>query len=492
MTAVAAHAVLPPFEVRSVVLPDLPPKIYESKLPTRSVVRPSLVLVSISLLFAVAVLSGCAPSDDNRHLVYRLPWMDASGGYSIQDIELSTFQEPESLRGSSGEVVVDPVLASGTIKANEPIGRWIRDGNRMIPADFVTQQAATLYAHLEKLAAIDAATNVASKMQGPSRIGLLVRVSETSTSPMILNNAVYDGRLDALLIVPYASELLPISQNAGVIGHEHFHRVFQSIVLKPIRELARNGATVLDDESPCAGGIVEKRRDQSEESTDPTNDGLVPLKILNQTMIRGVNEGFADFWGWAYSRDEEFVSRSLGVREDAARRLDKPVSNLPQKLAFRNSLFTVNRAGLPVLKSEGARVAAAYRIGTEYARILRGVVEALVSNGPMGRDAAVEKVRMALAESLSSLSSDVVGSYTRDELDPELLLKPFFTKLIRMSSTGPAVLDASSAKAVCDELSRLQASANMTSGLCEAKTPATTKSTTTTPKPSVKQLDAAT
>lgn len=446
------------------VLADLASKRYESRrLPTHQVGVFTLMVTVVSIL-----LSACAPVDEKPATIYRLPWLDANGAYSIQDIPLTTFTEPESLRGSVGEIVVDPRITASTIEANEPIGRWVREGAYMRPADFVTQQAATLYAHLERLATIDTETDVGRKMKGISRVGMLVRISESVSSPMILNNAVYDGRLDALFIVPYAGELLPISQNAGIIGHEHFHRIFQSIVLTPIRELARHGAIPdgIEYETPCAGGIVEKTEEPSADATD-TIGAMVPLKVLNQTLVRGANEGFADFWGWAYSRDEEFVSRSLGMREDAARRLDRSVGSLPQKVGFRNSLITVNRTGFPVLKSDGARVAASYKIGTEYARILRGVVETLVTNGGLSRETAIEKVRLALAQSLETLSIDVTANWTREELEPELMLKPFFTKLIRMSSAGPAVLDSSTVGVACAELIRLQASDKMLSGLCE-------------------------
>lgn len=429
-------------------------------------------MFTVILTLAAVLLSGCAPVEEKPGTIYRLPWLDASGAYSIQDISLKTFNEPDSLRGGVAEIVVDPRLTVSTIDANEPIGRWVREGAYMRPADFVTQQAATLYAHLERLATIDTETEVAPKLRGISRVGMLVRISESVSSPMILNNAVYDGRLDALFIVPYAGELLPISQNAGIIGHEHFHRVFQAIVLTPIRELVRNGSIPygIDYETPCAGAIVEKTEEPQAESIDAVG-AMVPLKVMNQTLLRGANEGFADFWGWAYSRDDEFVARSLGSREDAARRLDKSVGSLPQKMGFRNSLITVGRNGFPVLKSDGARIAASYKIGTEYARILRGVVETLVTNGNLSRETAIEKVRLALAQSLESLSTDVTASWTREELEPELMLKPFFTKLIRMSPAGPAVLDSSMVGVACAELVRLQASDKMLSGLCEKPMP---------------------
>jgi hypothetical protein len=442
---------------RGVFLADLASKRYESK---RRATHP-VGLCSLIVAGFLVLLSACAPSEEKSPITYRLPWLDASGTYTFQDIELSTFHEPDALRGGVAQIVVDPRLLTTDIDAQEPIARWSRQGSRMVPGDFVTQQAATLYAHLEKLAAVDKATGVDVKMKGVSRVGLLVRMSEKVSAPMILNNAVYDGRLDALFIVPYSGDLLPISENAGIIAHEHFHRVFQSIILTPIRESTRNG---------CQFGIVEDADDGDQESAPGGSSGtLVQPKAMNQALLRGMNEGFADFWGWAYSRDDEFVARSLGSREAAARRIDTPVASLPSKTGFRNSLITVTKTGNLKMKSKGGLVAASYRVGTEYARILRGVVEALVVTGGIPRDVAIEKTRLAMARSLDDTAVDVLGKFGREELDPELLLKPFFSKLIKMSATGPAILEASSANVVCDELARLGASSTMNEGLCGAQ-----------------------
>ena len=459
------------------VLADLSPKRYLS-----------LCVIALGL---AALVSACSPVEDKPAKFYRLPWLDSSGAYSIQDIELSGFREPDKLRGDAAEILVDPRISESGLVAEVPIGRWVRSGDSMTPSDSVTQQAAALYAHLEKLAEIDHATGADTKMNGRSKVGLLAKISESSSSPIILNNAVYDGHLDALFIVPYTGDYLAIALNGGIIGHEHFHRIFQSQILVKIREAARNSTIPYgwDETIHCAGGasangaggasandtggtltIDGKKVEPPEKLWPDTVSALVPMKILNQSMVRGLNEGFADFWGWAYSHDEDFVARSLGGGEDAARRLDKDAVALPQKAAFRNTLITVNLStGGPVLKSEGGRVGAAYRLGTLYARVLRGVVEALAGGGKISREVAASKVRMALAQSFADLSTDIVAKWGTEELDPDMLLKPVFSKLVKMSSAGPAVLEAESASVVCKELARLQASEKMLSGMCASK-----------------------
>lgn len=426
------------------------------------------------------MISGCAANQNesaqpNSETVYRLPWFDASGEYSLQDVSLPTFLEPDKLRGSAAEIIVNPRVDGGTIVGEEPIGRWVRSGSRMIPADPETLQAATVYAHIEKLAEIDRDAGVAKFLLGRERVGILAMISDGQGAPAILNNAVYDGRLDSLFVVPYSPRVgLHISLNAGIIGHEHFHRVFQAIILNPIREAARNGTIPYgwDDGVACAGARPEVPYDQKLDigkSLLPTiSNQIVSAKIFNQVLVRGVNEGFADFWGWAYSHDENFVGRSLGTSEDAARRLDKRSRMLPQKATLRNQLVTVDAQGLPVVKSEAGRVAAAYRFGTEYARVLRGLVDTMVNGGEVDRETAVLLVRQALATSLTDISLAVLGVWGHDELEPEMMLKPVLLRLLKSTGVGGLKMSSKASAAICGELLRMQASTSFTTGICDA------------------------
>lgn len=428
--------------------------------------------------------AGCVPVQDDSSTnsspsVYRLPWLDASGEYSLQDVSLSSFTEPESLRGRVAEILVVPRTVGSSIGGEEPIGRWIEvkvDGvKKKVPADLVTMQAATLYAHLEKLSEIDRDIGVAGRLPGRQRVGLLARiVSPSSPDNLIFNNAVYDGRLDALFIVPYTPEVgLAIAMNGGIIGHEHFHRIFQSLVLSQIREAARIGSIPYgwDDSIACLSAEPDSLVKPSPPSEDPVplepKEGFVPLKIYNQAALRALNEGFADFWGWAYSQDESFVARSLGAQEDEARRLDRTVNVLPDKQTLRQNLLGVNRAGFPTLKSEGGRVAAAYRFGTEYARVLRMLSRAVESGSGLDRATAAARVRKAMTLGLQGISEEVVRVWGREEVEPERLLRPVVAKLLALSPEGPAILDTSGSAAVCRELNRLRASTVLTTGLCE-------------------------
>lgn len=462
----------------------------------------SLLLLA---LIAVSAVGACAPIDDSgpsatgEVKVFRIPWPSGDGAYTMQDISLSTFREHEKFRGDVASILVDPRIESGVVVSDEPIGRFNRQGSIFTPVDFISLQATVVYAHLERLAKVDESYDLASSLPGPARIGLSARISAGPSTPLILDNAIYDGRLDSLFFVPFTGDRLPISINAGIVAHEHYHRIFQAVILNPLREAARTGSISYgwDDSIACSWhghGLLPDRSND-----DPSNDGserrllsneTVPLKIYNQVLIRALNEGFADFWGWAYARDDEFVGRSLGEAESKVRRLDKPAFAIPQKILLRNSLITVSRSDRPVLKSEQGRVAAAYRFGTEYARTLRGLTEALSRDAGMTKDEAVEKVRSALARSMPQLSKEVLRTWGRSEIEPEALLKPLISALISDSKNGSpnsstngspidsangtkvAALETPTVQAVCSELRRLSASLELLAGLCAPSPPA--------------------
>lgn len=443
----------------------------------------------ISLVFS---LIGCAPVSENEspeNQVYRLPWPAGSGKYELQDIVLQTFTEPSKLRGEVAQIIVDPRVSGGQLIGEEPIGRWteIKSNGvlKRVPSDFVTLQAAVLYAHHEKLNLIDRSLGLFPFLKGPSKIGLLSRLSDGFSTQLILNNAIFDGRLDVLFVVPFTGPELPISMNAGIIAHEHFHRLFQATVLRRLQLMPLQSMTDHSTDLFCQGGAaghssslvmfddaspdkVEGEGQEEETVGLPLENQLVPLKIWNQTVLRGVNEGLADFWGWSYANDDFFVGRSLGAQEDSARRLDRKPTTLPSQVAFRNMLITIGSSGRPVLKSESGRVAAAYRLGTEYARVLRMLVDTIELSG-VDREKARSRVRSAVGRSLETLAIDVSTLWMKNELNPELLLRPVIAGLLASSGgEGPETLSSGGIAAVCRELKALKASKDLLGDSCPA------------------------
>ncbi len=373
------------------------------------------------------MLGACAPVQEDQSGApgqFRLPMFnELTSRYELQTVKLTTFREPEKLRGDAATILVDPSVEAGALMLKEPIGRFVKEGSVWTPADFATLQATTLYAHAERLLEIDRSLGLKSWMPGPERIAIQSRIVDSPESSfLVFNNAIFDGRLDALFIVPYDRAELPISLNAGVIGHEHFHRIFQSGVLKSGRGLGGMA------EHSCAVHTTVLAIKPEVASH------LVSAKELNQVVLRSMNEGLADFWGWAYSMDDGFIGRSLGEAEEQARRLDRRALPLLTKEEIRAQL--VNR------KSDRERTMLAYRFGTYYSRFLRSLVETMVDSGVPRYDAVIE-VRRALASSLGSLgehvsatrgvTSGVTSGAVEGEIEPDFLAAPLARLLLKSS-----------------------------------------------------------
>lgn len=394
--------------------------------------------VQLAVLVVGFALVACSPFEETVNTrTFRLLWPSAgkngSVEYGFQNVEVETLSDPDHFRGDVAEVIVDPKSSGGKVVGDDAVARYAREGSVLRPADFVTLQAVTVYAHLERLSKVDRSLGLHGSLRGREKIGLLARIPEgPRSSTILMNNAVYDGGLDALFIVPFDQQTLPLSMNAGVIAHEHFHRLFQAAILDPLKMAARSGTIPYgwDDSIGCAHNQIAYQMKQEA----PTG-GDITVRVYNQVLVRGMNEGLADYWGWAYSGDETFVGRSLGDGEDRERRLDTKVTGFPTPQELKNTLLVVDRSGRSVLKSEGGRIQAAYRFGTQYARMLRGMTEAMITSGiPRGK--AIEGMRRALAMALTDLNTKVLAAWGKTELPTdafvgsvaEVLRSPKFQK----------------------------------------------------------------
>lgn len=349
-------------------------------------------------LLAAALQTGCTAFENApKAQTYRLLWPQVRAGkvdYVLQNIEINSLDEPDKLIGPAIEVMVNPRADGGRPVAGESIVRYVRNGDVAVPADFVSLQAVTVFAHLDRLHALDRALGLAPALNGKERAGVMVvtPANQHSQAPL-LNNAVYDGNLDALFVVPFTEPNLPLSQNAGVIAHEHFHRLFQATVL---RRRDQMGAMPCLRHGLGITGDVAGRFDLAHDETT----------LSNFVVLRGLNEGLADFWGWAYSGDDSFVARSLGEQEDLQRRLDPNQVDFPSVERLKKELFATDGSGRKVLRSEGVLIGAAYKFGTQYARVLRGLADSMAETGAAD-ERSIGLVRAALSVSLPDLQAKV-------------------------------------------------------------------------------------
>lgn len=387
---------------------------------------------SLTLVLAL-VLASCGRPNSSSD-VYRLPWPDESGEIALRDVRISTLSDPQHFSGSAARILVEPGDGGTTIVGAKPVGRFERSASGvMIPSDWFTMEATTTYAHIEKLRAIDERAGAGSALSYPLSVG--VETSVTSYGQSSTNNALYDPKLNSLLIVPYNEGDLPIDLNPGILAHEHFHFIFQRIVLSRVKD---DGL-----QTSCQGATVDAAVTAQPETSKTTDEKIaatakaMPPHVYNAYVLRAMNEGFADFYGWLYSNDDSFVSKSL-PSQYFARTLSVESGRIDNEGLIRTHL--VDYFHPDQILPDAARAHNAYTIGTVYARFLRRIAQELEDAGT-APDEARFVVARALISSLSTVADAAATQYETAFLSPNVFLSSFVSGLPSLSKAMCTSID---------------------------------------------------
>jgi len=392
--------------------------------------------------------AGCGGFRPNGANVYQIPWPSENGKYQLQNVSIESYEQPATLQGRNVQIFVNPSLADGQMQSERANGHYLRNRDGvMVPTDYTSVEAAAIHAHLERLLKID--TELKAVANWPARIAIDVNVH--SNGKRTVNNAFFAEELDALFVPPYTELDVPIAVNGGVLAHEHFHRIFQSMVFKRIgkggyfsRELQAFREHAFWSEN-STGGSVEMVNGQPLDK-DVHGQGKPQASQVakyNAFYLSALNEGLADFWGWVYTGDPNFIKPSLPKLGNFRSLDQKPVERLastPQLLAW--TMGSVNGKAFTV----GELKDRSYFVGTTYARFLREITQALAQSKDITR-ADRMKVAGALIEVLPEFA-DRAGKTVR----AQELLNPN-TFMIMLSSKISIVGELASSR-VCRTIRR--------------------------------------
>jgi len=268
--------------------------LYESRevLMARQPLRKTLYNAAIWSV-SLAIFS-CQPqtpvSDAQGNLKVMIPIVGKDLSNDSSKLENVTIKNISSLKDVSGPYVqfyYTPGGGDGSLTGSAPQARFIRTGDGVyVPSDSISQQMFSLYYHIQNLNDFNAEISPDLKQTQPFQVGLNTQVAGNAVTAN--NNAFFDGESNALLFVPYTLDNIPISVNSGIIAHEFFHSVFFKHVL----------------------GAFNAQQ-QSLLQASANKDHSTKLYYFNQTFIRGLNEGIADYWGWLYTNNTDYISISL-------------------------------------------------------------------------------------------------------------------------------------------------------------------------------------
>lgn len=405
----------------------------------RSELRYGLKLVAgtfICVLASGLALFGCAKSRNSEGNQFQIPWPDESGAYHLQNVSIPSFSDPNRLQGENVRIFVNPRLSEGRLASDEPIGRFVRTKSGVgVPSDYMSLQATAIHAHYERLAKIDASTG--ADIDWPVKVG--IRASVRDERGTVTTNAIFDGKLDALLIVPYSGDSLPIALNGGILAHEHFHMIFQRAV---VAKLDQQGAirkslrlSGLSREFGCeVASHIHQDSQKGTAAREPiAGDDSGPIKpkdsksasaVFNSFYLRALNEGLADYWAWVYTGDANFIVHSL-PSEAKYRRLDLSVQQLLGNDVLKRFVFRGEESD-PFSDYELA--GNAYLVGSQFARVLRELTLAGGLEQMATLDARLQGAK-ALIESLSSIAQEfVTAEKNREFVSSNVLTRALYAR----------------------------------------------------------------
>lgn len=263
----------------------------------------------------------------------RLPLIQGEAVAGFTEVTLRDIEDLTEVKGAYAQFLFAPKLHSDGMEGLPARARFIKNPEGVyVPADELTQHMASVYYHFQNLHEMDKKLGLADWVSWPRNVGISFRArhSEDPKRRLDLNNAYHDGESDATLIVPYKAGQLPLALNPGVLAHEHFHALFNRMALRTLlseKIVARRAGSPLHafafgeffasglysyGNYPGYGYEWMKRTSPFLYNSTPNLADDPDFELVFKSVLsRILNEGLADVWGWIYSKDHDFVGRSL-------------------------------------------------------------------------------------------------------------------------------------------------------------------------------------
>jgi hypothetical protein len=374
----------------------------------------------------VALLASCNYSERNKdasgNVKTRIPVPAADGTYSLQVVELLGLDNLWEMSGQYAQFYLSPSVKNGRLKGHAPHTRFIKSNDLYIAADSLSLQLATVYAHTQKLAALDTELGAVGVNKWPRDIGVAVRIAGG-----VQNNAFYDGDTDSMLFVPNTDENLPIAVNAGILAHEHFHSLFYKLVTIPLNAVGKNPQKI--------SNTAHSHKEMYEFFNLPQFKEIADDKTISEQtayhilLMRALNEGLADFWGWLYTGDTDFISHS--IPSEKSKRSLKTVG-AGRHLFLYNS--TTLRGNVSMLSINPKYLMAnlnneAYTLGTQYSRILKILTETISQSRKIPLAEAQILMAKIILKTLENFKMDLIFKANDEFYDPSRFVLSLFSNL---------------------------------------------------------------
>ncbi len=290
-------------------------------------VKTPLVFVCILMASTTVTLTSCTRSKDSKmSQEVWLPWPNQPGTYTIQKVQVNTISEWAPLRGTAAQLRSHVNrIDDNFYSSQEVMMEYSHDkSGAIIPLTQFSTEVASIYAHMERFQKLDIELSIPEA--SIARKVYVKFIEDIGGGEILFNNAFYDATVDSFFVVPYRGARLPLSVNSAVLAHEHFHSIFARLLLIPLLKASKSkdkNIFSINEFSPHIEGFAKsvfnvfnlkapnnRTELKMDESTASADTGRT--QFMNKAILRGLNEGLADVWGWMYSADPCFMAPSFG------------------------------------------------------------------------------------------------------------------------------------------------------------------------------------
>lgn len=347
-------------------------------------------VISLSVLLSQVACTSDPHACGNKAL---LPWPDAKGDYKLQEVSIETLSSLHRLDGPAAKVYYANPINENGFEGEPAEPHLTRSGDTCVPTDTASSLALGAYAQMERLRAFETRLGIAGQVPWPRKIGIDTALQGQPGD--IHNNAHYIWPGDMLLIVPYSLNDLPMAFNHGPVAHENAHVHFQKQVMDRLNRSLAMASNLDSDFYPTARLRGVQDLSMSDRQT---------AAGLNNFILRGWNEGLAEFYHGVYTKRPDDIKFSVPEMTEL-RRLDT------EPRAWSNA-FNAQQSDLK---------AQAYQLGVEVGRTLYRV--AMVGGLPP------EAVLAHVYQRLPALADAIAGSYATSVMSVDAMLPPLLQGL---------------------------------------------------------------
>ncbi|MCK6598109.1 MAG: hypothetical protein L6Q37_07065 [Bdellovibrionaceae bacterium] len=345
--------------------------------------------------------------------------------YKFEVIELLNIFDLTSLSGKFARFYTKAYKENDELKGIQPRAHFLKTKSGVfIPKDELSTNLASIYYHTQNLALWDQKIGAEKINTLPRKIILNTQINGKGYKD---NNALYEGKTDAIIFLKYTDQDLPLALNAGVFAHEYFHSLFYKTIQLKINEnpfFKKMDEKILALSKNSRSGVLNISMKPLLASTEFTNKGksiLAKTDLAQLTedsvydyfrvLLKGYNEGIADFWGWSYTNDINFISHSIKetptnrTLELKSQNLERPA--LHSKSEILSSVFVISAD--PEVK-EVYYNTLSYEIGTRVGLFYKELTNFVATNRKISLDEAKLEVSKSIFQLISGWGNDLANS----------------------------------------------------------------------------------